>query len=452
MTITEILQIADRVVFSQTGKHLDNLQEAVIKGVWQGETYREIAKECNHSEGRVRDVCYKLWGILSKELGEDIHKSNFRSTFERLELTSSKFINLIQSIQDFRLGSSPHQSISKNEQEPRDQQLSYCNLKEAPKIISCHGRQNELLTLSQWLENPKNTLISVLGISGIGKSTLVRYFLDINIKPFDVIIWKNLKLSPSLDLILTEILTDIQSQNNRSKNTNILRPFINVLNQKRCLIILDNIEEIFIPQQFAGLYKPEYKDYQKLFTMITEVEHQSHVILISQEKCAEMEYLDKELEPIKSLELSELSDVQILKSTGLKDDEDNWLKLMNLYEGNPGYLKSITISIKKIFDGDVADFLAENSLIITPNMQYNFNLLFNRLSPIEKQLVLELSKFDQPVSREYLRRSLDLSSMDLINGLQSLQQRYLVRKVKEDKILFKLSSVFQEYVKNCCQD
>ena len=101
MTITEILQIADRVVFSQTGKHLDNLQEAVIKGVWQGETYREIAKECNHSEGRVRDVCYKLWGILSKELGEDIHKSNFRSTFERLELTSSKFINLIQSIQDF---------------------------------------------------------------------------------------------------------------------------------------------------------------------------------------------------------------------------------------------------------------------------------------------------------------------------------------------------------------
>ena len=57
-----------------------------------------------------------------------------------------------------------------------------------------------------------------------------------------------------------------------------------------------------------------------------------------------------------------------------------------------------------------------------------------------------------PVSREYLKQSLDLSSMDLINGLQSLQQRYLVRKIKEDKILFKLSSVFREYVKNCCQD
>ncbi|MFB8798404.1 MAG: hypothetical protein U7126_30195 [Microcoleus sp.] len=206
-----------------------------------------------------------------------------------------------------------------------------------------------------------------------------------------------------------------------------------------------------LPAQFAGQYKSEYQDYQNFFTMITGTEHQSNVILISQEQCAEMECLDEELYPIKCLELSGLDDVAILKGTGLKD-EDSWLKLINLYEGNPVYLKSIAISIKKIFDGDVAEFLADKSLIITKDMQYNFHQLFNRISPREQQLVLELSKFDLPVSREYLRQSLDLSSMDLINGLQSLQQRYLVRKIKEDKILFKLSSVFREYVKNCCQD
>ena len=38
--------------------------------------------------------------------------------------------------------------------------------------------------------------------------------------------------------------------------------------------------------------------------MITETEHQSNVILISQEQCAEMECLDEELYPIKCLELS----------------------------------------------------------------------------------------------------------------------------------------------------
>ncbi|WP_083621711.1 hypothetical protein [Planktothrix serta] len=66
----------------------------------------------------------------------------------------------------------------------------------------------------------------------------------------------------------------------------------------------------------------------------------------------------------------------------------------------------------------------------------------NRLSPVEQKIVVELSKFDEPVSREELRQHLDLSSIDLINGLQSLQQRYLVSKIKADPILFNLSLLF----------
>ncbi|HAN73891.1 MAG TPA: ATPase domain-containing protein, partial [Planktothrix sp. UBA8402] len=66
-------------------------------------------------------------------------------------------------------------------------------------------------------------------------------------------------------------------------------------------------------------------------------------------------------------------------------------------------------------------FLAENELVITQEMRSHFNQLFNRLSPIEQQIVLKLSQFEQPLSRETLRESVELSSTDLINGLQSLQ-------------------------------
>ena len=83
-------------------------------------------------------------------------------------------------------------------------------------------------------------------------------------------------------------------------------------------------------------------------------------------------------------------------------------------------------------------------------MQSYFQETFHHLSPQEQQIVLELSKFETPISREELRQSLNLSSVDFNNGLQSLQQRYLVTKIKEDKILFKLSPVFQEYVRTCC--
>ncbi|CAD5971354.1 putative WD repeat-containing protein alr2800 [Planktothrix agardhii] len=171
------------------------------------------------------------------------------------------------------------------------------------------------------------------------------------------------------------------------------------------------------------------------------------LILISQEQCPEMQGWENELYPINCLDLSGLYDLEILNNKGLKNHEF-WLNLINLYEGNSVYLKSIAILIKNIFDGDVAEFLAENELVITQEMRSQFNQLFHRLSPIEQQIVLKLSEFEQPLSRETLRESVELSSTDLINGLQSLQQRYLVTKIKQDKIMFKLSSIFGKYVKN----
>jgi predicted transcriptional regulator len=49
-----------------------------------------------------------------------------------------------------------------------------------------------------------------------------------------------------------------------------------------------------------------------------------------------------------------------------------------------------------------------------------------------------------PLSREELKNNLDLSASDLINGLQSLQQRYLIQR---EQNLFQLSSIFKEHPK-----
>jgi len=104
--------------------------------------------------------------------------------------------------------------------------------------------------------------------------------------------------------------------------------------------------------------------------------------------------------------------------------------------------------INKNYDGQVIDFLAENTLHITTKMQSHFQEIFNHLSPTEQEIIVQLSKFEQPISREELKQSLNLSSVNFNNGLQSLQQRYLVTKINNGKILFQLSSVFREYVRN----
>jgi ABC-type cobalamin/Fe3+-siderophores transport system ATPase subunit len=446
MDIIEVLQIADNLVFADTGKHLDDIQETVIKGVWEGKTYDKIADDSHCSESHIRNIGYKLWRTFSNHLEQDIHKSNFRSTLSRLKLTSSPIF--IQQNNNIRFNFCPsYPQLNKNEtpnNNNQNQQSFKHDLKSSPQIIRFYERKKELENLDNWILNKNTRLVSVLGLNGIGKTTLVKRFIDLNLQQFEVIIWRSLKFPKSLDLLIDDLLK-IAEQESQESTDNKLRKLLDFLTEKRCLIIIDDLENIFASGQFAGSYQNEYKNYQTLLTMITEVEHQSSLILISQEKCTDMDFGDEELSHTQYLELSRLQNVEILKNLGLKN-EDSWLKLIDLYEGNPLYLKDIAVLIKDIFNGYVDDFMAENNLIITKNMQFNLSQVFNRLSSIEQQIVLALSKFNQPAQREDIKQNLDLSSMQLINGLQSLKQRYLLKTVVQEKVLFNLSAVFKEYL------
>jgi hypothetical protein len=442
MNVTELLQFVDQVVQKQTGEHLDDLEKAILKGLWQGQTYNQIADESGYnSQNYIGDVSRKLFKILSEQLGEDINKYNFCWTLERV--INSQFVGLVNTKISL---CSNHPKTDKNQshQEKSTSKSFYHDLTIAPKITHFYGRETELQTLSHWLINQNTRLISILGLPGIGKTTLVKKFVDLNLQNFNIIIWKNIKLSDSLDSIIAEIFKAINSE--LIETGNKLTQLFTLFRQQKCLIILDNIQELFTPEQLAGKYKPEYKDYKTFLTMITEIEHQSNLILISQEQCQEMICIDEELYPVKCLELQGLDNTDILKNQKLKDEE-SWSKLINLYEGNPVYLQDIANLIRNIFQGKTSEFISENNLLLTENMKSQLNELFNRVSSIEKQIILKMSKANEAISREDLKQALSLSSTDLINGLQSLNRRYLFTLIEREKTLFNLSPVFREYVK-----
>ncbi|MDD1429168.1 NB-ARC domain-containing protein, partial [Dolichospermum sp. ST_sed9] len=445
MTVDEVVKFVDKMVFEKTGKHLDDIQTAVVEGTWKKQTYDYIAREYNLSSSHVGDVGSELWQLLSEILHEDIKKTNFCSTLERVY-----YINSSQNPNIYCTGKKSYFDffspilIQPNKEDDKsnintESKLSIYDLTLAPEIIKFHQRGTELEKLSDWIFKQNTRLISVSGLYGIGKTTLVKKFIDLNLNlhKFAVVIWRSLKYPQPLDLFVRDLLNVCQEEPQGTLDKQ-LKQLFNILTQQKCLIILDDLQNIFIPGKFAGQYKFEYQDYQNFFTMITEIKHQSHVIVISQEQCSEMECLDDELCPIKSLEISGLYDVDILQNRGLKN-EDTWLKLIDLYAGNFIDLKSVGILINKNYDGQVADFLAENTLHITNQMQSRFRYVFNHLSPQEKEIVFHLSKFDIPITRNYLKEGLNLSVVDFNNGLQSLQQRYLVTKIKNDKILFQLS-------------
>lgn len=446
--------LISKIVFDKTGKHLDDVQTAVVEGTWERQTYDDIAQECNVTKNHVGDVGAELWQILSKELGEDIKKTNFRSRFERLQITSLPIIiqnnNKQNNNHNFNFGSQAFNNPNKQNQKNltnNKSKSSHHDLTLAPKIINFYNRESELKTLSNWILNQNTPLISVLGLSGIGKTTFVKRFIDLHLQQFEVIIWRSLKFPKSLNLLIDDLL-NVCKQEDKKTIDDKFKQLFNILKNKKCLIILDDLENIFITRQYSGQYKPEYQDYKTFLQMITEIEHQSCLIIISQEKCQEMISLDSELYPIHSLELSGLNNAatEILKNQGLKNEE-NWLDLINLYESHPKYLQYISTLIKDVFQSEVSEFIKENSLILTEDFKSLLDLTWMRLSDVEKEILLKISQNDQPISRDEIKNSLSLSSMDIINGLQSLNRRFLLTKSETDEKSFNLSSVFREYLK-----
>ncbi|MEG3863683.1 NB-ARC domain-containing protein, partial [Microcoleus sp. herbarium12] len=225
MDVQELLKFADGLVFTKTGKHLDDLQQAVVRGTWQGKRYSEISKEVHCTERHVRNVASKLWQILSEILDEDVMKSNLRSTIERYEISqSSNFVNfnLVQNKGNINVctetshppktpqNSPPTQTST----EDNTQQKPRLDLRDAPEIKTFYNYPNSPLTaLETWILEQNCRLLTITGMTGTGKSAIARNLIPQIQTQFDRIIWHSLRTSPPLETTLKKIIQFLSNQN-----------------------------------------------------------------------------------------------------------------------------------------------------------------------------------------------------------------------------------------------
>lgn len=80
-------KIADTAVFTQTARHLKNIEVAVLRGALQGQKYDQIAQEHSYAPEYIKhDVGPKLWQLLSFSLGEKVSKTNLMAVLaQRVE-------------------------------------------------------------------------------------------------------------------------------------------------------------------------------------------------------------------------------------------------------------------------------------------------------------------------------------------------------------------------------
>ncbi|MEG3908307.1 NB-ARC domain-containing protein [Microcoleus sp. w2-18bC1] len=456
MNLKEVLKMADEMVFAKTGQHLDNLQEAILRGTMQGEKYTKIAEDIHCNESYVRDVGSKLWPILSEELGEDVNKINFRSVIERLQVSIVSHLEQHHNkIGSFNIcGETLHPPNIQNSHPPNQEtanakptKTSHQDLSEMPELGNFYDRTLELQTLTTWILQQNCRLITLTGISGIGKTSLAVQLVQQIKHEFEYAVWCTLDEFPTIDKFQSNLIQLFsQSEKQDSSPTNEKRlPLIKYLQKHRCLIVLDNIHNLFCSGELAGKYKPQYEEYRSLFKQIEKLSHQSCFLLIGWEPPKEVPQLTSENTPIRTLQLTGLDTAaagEILRDKGLAEI-DNCEALIHRYQGNPLWLKSVATLIQELGIG-ATELLIDDTILLPEDLKDVLHEQYDRTSELEKQVMSLLATENQPVNVAKLLQNGQISSSDLLNALQSLSRRCLIEK---EASLYTLSPVLKQYIK-----
>ncbi|MEG4352736.1 NB-ARC domain-containing protein [Microcoleus sp. LAD1_D3] len=454
MNLKEMLNVADRIVFEKTGQHLDDLQAAVLRGTLQREKYKEIAKDFDCSESRIREIGSELWQLLSEEFGEKVSKSNFRSTMERLQ--NSNVVNFAQDVvvsSIFNIcGQARHPPNIPNSHPPNQETANpqqtktlHQDLSEMPELGDFYDRTPELQTLTTWILQQRCRLITLTGISGIGKTTLAVQLVQQIKDEFEYAVWYTLDEFPTLEKFqsnLIQLFSHSEKQDSSPTNQKRL-PLIKYLQNHRCLIVLDDVHNLFCSGEFAGKYKPECEEYRSLFKQIEKLSYQSCLMLIGWEQPREVTQVKNQNTSIRTLQVKGLDIAaarEILRDYGL-EESDNSEALIHRYQGNPLWLKSVANLIPDL-GGGVTELLPNNTVLLPEDLKDVLQQQFDRLSELEKQVISLLAKEIQPIHRAKLLENEIIPASDLLNALQSLSRRCLI---EQQANFYTISPVLRQY-------
>ena len=375
----------------------------IFRYAWENKGYAEIAEETGYATEYIKESGAQLWRTMSDALGERVTKNNFRS------LLRQKFES--QLAQD-------DSSITATSTSSKAQTFTR-DCREAVDVSNFYGRTTELAQLQDWSVSERCSLIMILGVGGIGKSTLAAKFTQQIHDEFDYIIWKSCRNIASVENLLNELVSFLSE---RQQTEGSIASLIGYLQTARCLIVLDSLEALL---QYGN------EEYGKLLTTIGETTHQSCLLLTSREKLPEIAVLEGTQLAVRSLQLrgSLATALPLLENLGLSGIEAEKQQLCQYYSYNPQIIKIVASSIQDLFDGNLTRFLEQGSVNFNGVRQF-LDRHFQPLNNLEQTVLIWLSINRQWTTVGELLSDIvpAVSRADLLEALEHLNWRSLIKK------------------------
>jgi len=385
--------------------------------------------------------------ILKRELGVDRQSLEILFQSFALKLAKTDYVSPIAS----------GEAMSSQRDNPRQ------DWDNAVDVTVFYGREAELAHLWQWIVTDRCRVVGLLGIGGIGKSTIaVKAALQMQ-SEFEVVVWRSLANAPTLDDLLTSLLKflmPLQGDDPIIPATlaEKLSKGMQYLRSQRCLLILDNAETILQSEQ-VGQWRSGYEAYGQFLRILGETPHQSCLLLTSREKPREIALMEGEQSRVKTLPLSGLTPDDgraIFQQKGIfTGSEVEWQTLVNHYGGNPLALKMVASATQDLFNNNICEFLEYLSqrILVFEDIRDLLDRQFNRLSAAEQKTLFWFAIHREPLTITDIQNSVigSVQQQSIPQHINSLFRRSLIEKAKptllekQDRV-FSLQPVVMEYV------
>lgn len=407
-------------------QYLSFAQEMVFRAAWQGQSYRDLAAAEGYDPNYIKGVGAQVWRMLTTATKCKVTKSNFQQVLESLVEQSE------------RLSSQSIVSSLAEDPEPVQSEIDWG---EAMDVSAFYGRELERSQLHRWIVTDRCRVVAILGMGGMGKTTISIELLrqlqprtdtqdPIETNQFDYIVWRSLLNAPPLkellpDLIRTLVIAPVKNLNQHRSTSkphhlqtaprqfeleplpktvgNQIDLLLEICQQYRCLIVLDNGESIFQAGAHVGQYRSGYVDYGNLFSTLGRMNHQSCLLLTSREKPTEISQLEGINTKVKTLQLLGLDAAagqQIFADRGcLPIQPLEWTEIDRYCGGNPLAFQLIAATMQEVADGDVSEifpYLQANKLDFA-DIHLLLDQQWERLTREEQQVMYWLAIAREPM-------------------------------------------------------